>query len=105
MKKEQIEAMMQLVAEIVRSDETERIYNVVRAVQELAKIARALHKRYENACCYEWANTEKYEKATNRLEAKASAIAEEINVTIGFQRDPRGWPLIVKAGRYETRLG
>lgn len=98
-------AMLNLTAEIVKTNPDCKIYDVTRGVQSLGKIARSLHKRYEAMCSYEWANTEKYEKATDSLEDRAQGIADALGITLGLQRDPRGWPIIAKAGCYETRLG
>lgn len=105
MNKNQLLAQLNLTAEIVRAMPNAKIYNVTRNVEALGKLARQLHKRYEAMCSYQWANTEKYERATDRLETKAGILAEEIGIAIGFQRDPRGWPLVFKVGPYETRLG
>ena len=105
MNTQQVEAMAQFVAEYVKTYPDCKIYNVVRDAMALQKIAVSLHKRYESACSYEWAGTEKYEKRTETLENKASAIAAGLGVTIGFQHDLRGWPMILKTGPYETRLG
>jgi hypothetical protein len=105
MNKYQIKAMLDITAEIVRSNPEAKIYNVTDAVEKLARIARSLHKRYEAQCNYQWANTESYERRTEKIEAQAQAIGASIGVQIGLQRDPRGWPLIIKAGSYESRLG
>lgn len=102
---ERILAQLNVVAEIVKTNPDCKIYNVTRDVANLAKIARSLHKRYEASCSYEWATTDKYNRATDRLEDKAQSIGINLGVTIGLQRDPRGWPVIVKTGLYETRLG
>lgn len=98
-------SQLNLVAEIVRTNEAAKIYNVTRNVHTLAKLAKSLHKRYENMCNFSWANESKYERRTITLEGQAVILADEIGVKIEFQRDPRGWPLIIKAGPYETRLG
>lgn len=98
-------AQMELVGDIIRTNSDAKLYHVTRAIYDLGAIAKALHKRYENSCNYQWACTDKYERRTETLEAKAQAIGEEIGVTIGHQRDPRGWPLIVRIGTTEHRLG
>lgn len=100
--KDRVKAMLDCTAEIVRANPEAKIYNVTHAVHELAKLARSLHSRYEAACSYDWACTDKYEKRTDKLEAQAEALAADIGVTIGFQRDPRGWPMIIKAGSTEV---
>ncbi len=102
----QIEAMLNLTAEVSRVNTKVKMYEIPRAVAKLQRIASSLHKRYEAACSYEWANTEAYEKRTERLEWKAGELAEAIGVQVEFQRDPRGWPMSIKTlGGYETRIG
>lgn len=105
MQKDQIEAMLNVVAEIVKTQPDCKIYTVTTNVMRLGSLARSLHKRYANQCSYPWANTEKYEAATDRMESRVISIAAELGVQIGFQRDPRGWPIIVKSGAYESYLG
>jgi hypothetical protein len=98
-------AMLELTGDIMRTNSEAKLYQVTRAVHDLGKIAKSLHKRYENACNYQWATTDTYEKRTENLEAKAQALGEEIGITVGHQRDPRGWPLICRIGMIEHRLG
>lgn len=98
-------AQLDLVAEIVKISPDCKIYDVTRGVAKLAGIARSLRKCYEASCSYEWVCTDKYARYTDRLEASALSIAVEPGITVGLQRDPRGWPLIVQAGAYETRPG
>jgi len=74
-------------------------------VAKLGKLASSLHKRYEADCSYQWADTDQYRARTAKLEAQAQAIAKEMAIGLEFQRDPRGYPFIVKLGNYETRLG
>lgn len=73
-------------------------------VYKLSRIARSLHKRYEAACSYEWANTEAYEKRTESLELKAMQVGLDLDVVVTHQRDPRGWPLIIysRGGKSNT---
>lgn len=97
-------AMLELTGAILRDIPESKLYVVTRAVYDLQKIAGQLHKRYEAACSYEYANTDRYNKRTENLESKAVSIGKEIGVTIGHQRDPRGWPLIVAIGNEEHRL-
>ena len=52
-----------------------------------------MRRRFENQCSYEWACTEKYEAATERLAARLCSIALPEGVTLELQRDPRGWPI------------
>lgn len=99
-------AQLELVARIVWDKNNKaNVFKVAQTVYDLGKIAKSLHKRYEAACNYAWACEEKYEKRTERLEAKAEELGKEIDVQVSHQRDPRGWPLIVKVGTYEHRLG
>lgn len=81
-------------------------FRIASNVEQLVKLARSLHRRYEAMCNYQWANTEAYERRTERLEARTVAIGEAIGVTVEHQRDPRGWPLIVRVpGNPEHRIG
>lgn len=80
-------------------------YRIAKAVHDLARLGRQLHRRYEASCSYAWADTERYQRQTDRLEVRARRCAEEIGLDLEFQRDPRGWPLIVKFGDQEHRLG
>lgn len=101
------EAQLELAAVIARNTDA-KLYGtdgVIESVRKLAKIARSLQRRYEAACSYEWANTPAYERRTERLEAQAVQIGEALGVTVELQRDPRGWPLIIKHFGHEVRLG
>ena len=84
-------------------------HRVATTVMDLQRMAASLHKRYEAACSYEWANTPAYERRTERMEAKAAAFAPFQTMgklTVEHQRDPRGWPLILKLRGVEIgRLG
>lgn len=80
-------------------------YRIATAVQDLARMGRQLHHRYEASCSCEWACTDRYERQTDRLEAKVQTRAAEIGLTLEFLRDPRGWPLILRLGGHEYRLG
>ena len=100
-----IKAQLELVGDIMRTDSNAKLYTIVQGVQKLASIAKALHKRYENSCSYQWACTDKYEKRTDTLEGQAVQVGQEMGITIGLQRDPRGWPLIARIGMIEHRLG
>lgn len=105
MNSHQIEAMLTLTAEIARLKQDTKLYEIPRGVAKLQRLAASLHKRYEAACSYEWANTEAYEKRTDQLEKKALMLAAELCVGLEIQRDPRGWPFIFNTGERETRLG
>lgn len=99
-----IMAQLELIGDIMRTDENAKLYDVARVVFDLGKIASSLHKRYENACNYEWACTEKYLRRTESLEQKARDLGASIGLTVGHQRDPRGWPMIVRIGMIEHGL-
>lgn len=71
---------------------------IARHVQELQKIASSLHKRYEAACSYSYADTDAYRKRTLNLERKALDPAEALGLYVEYQTDPRGWPLILSSG-------
>ena len=84
-------------------------HRIATTVRDLQKLAASLRKRYEAACSYEWANTPAYERRTERMEAKAAEFAPFNTMgrlTVEHQRDPRGWPLILKLRGVEIgRLG
>lgn len=92
----QINAMLDITALITRHYPHSKPFVVRRVVSDLARHARSLHNRYEAACSYEWANTDKYQARTDYIEGLVMGIAEDNGLTIGFQRDPRGWPLVIK---------
>lgn len=99
----QVSAMMDLTAAIVPI--LLHPAHVRMVVMDLAKYARMLHKRYEAECSYDWANKDKYQKRTKTIEAKVQEIAKNNSLNIQFQKDPRGWPLIVMVDGREYRLG
>lgn len=105
MNQDRLEAIVTLTALIARAHENLPAHVVSRNVLKLGKLASSLHKRYEAACNYEWANTDKYEEHTARLEQKAAALGVELEVKVDHQRDPRGWPLVITVGDKEERLG
>lgn len=80
-------------------------YRIAAAVHDLARLGRQLHRRYEASCSYEWACTDRYERQTERLEAKVSERAKAVGIAVELQRDPRGWPLILRIAGQEHRLG
>lgn len=80
-------------------------YRIAQSIHDVQKIGEQLHRRYEAQCSYPWANTERYQKRTEALEAKADTAAAFGGLTVEFQRDPRGWPIIVKFPNTECRLG
>lgn len=100
-------AMLSMSTQLVEDlPDTPRL-NIVAFVQAAQGYAAQLHKRYEAMCSYEWANTDKYERRTEKLEALVAALAVNLpGVTVEHQRDPRGWPVIVKLHNTEIgRLG
>lgn len=103
----QTEAMLTICAEIAQALPTIPAYRIACAVQAAQKIAASLHRRYEAACSYSYANTDAYERRTERLEAKAADCFRAVpGVAVEHQRDPRGWPLILKLdGKELGRLG
>ena len=105
MKTNQIEAMLTLTAEIAREVPDTKLYTIPRNVAKLQRLASSLHKRYEDACSYEWACAEGYKKRTGKLEERVCELAKELGVVLALQRDPRGWPVIVTVAGKETRLG
>lgn len=105
MNKDQIQAAINLAALISQNDNTRPPFSVSIGCYDLAKMAGNLHKRYENACNYEWASGEKYDRATERLEQKAFKLAEKLGVKLELQTDPRGWPFIVTVWENTIRLG
>jgi hypothetical protein len=80
-------------------------YRIARAVHDLHKIGQQLHRRYEASCSYAHANTEAYEKRTATLEDRATEAAANARITLGFQRDPRGWPLVISVNGREYQIG
>lgn len=105
--KEKRQAQLQLAAmlgHIAGADDC-NTYKIASGVAELARIAGSLHKRYENACSYQWANEPAYEKRTANLEAKAAKVAKGLGIELELQTDPRGWPLICKVMDFSIRLG
>jgi len=102
---EHILACLEAAVALGRAKQNLTAYRMAKAVVDLGKIARQLHRRYEASCSYEWATTHRYQSRTDRLEDRATTIAAQIDVTVEFQRDPRGWPLILRFGDNELRLG
>lgn len=62
----------------------------VETLRTLAHHGRRLGKRYETSCNYEWAGTEKYDRDTERAEARLIEIATKAGLQIHLQTDPRG---------------
>lgn len=100
-------AALDLAAMIARNVPADRVAtkDIGPNVSKLGRIASSLHKRYEAACSYAWADTDMYAQATEALEAKATALGAVLGIEVTHQRDPRDWPVICKVGDRETRLG
>lgn len=100
-------AALSIAVQIGRIDPNAPTPRIANVVDKLQRLARSLHKRYEAACSYEWANTPEYERKTERTEEKAAQLARTIpGLVVEHQRDPRGWPLILKMDGAELgRLG
>ncbi len=98
-------AMMELAALVMQDVPGSKLYQVIDAVYDLQRLARSLHRRYEAQCSYQWADTAAYSTRTDNMEAKAVKIGAEIGIAVELQRDPRGWPVIVKIAGREVRLG
>ena len=107
MNAKQLEALLTMCAEVAQHSPTLLPHRVASVMWELQKLAASLHRRYECACSYEWANTDKYERRTEKLETKCAHIATLVpGLEVEHQRDPRGWPLVIKMnGRELGRLG
>lgn len=59
-------------------------------LRELAKQGERLRKRYENACSYQWATTDRYEADTERAENRLRYLAHSSGLRLFLQTDPRG---------------
>lgn len=75
---------------------------IASGVVELQGIASALHRRYEEACNTQL--TEAQEKATARMETNAFTLCEKLGIKLEINRDPRGWPLICRIGKFESEI-
>lgn len=71
----------------------------------LQSFGRALRKRFEAACSYEWANTDAYAKRTDKLVANARELFASLawsdtkRPKLEINRDPRGAALKVTVTR------
>lgn len=65
-------------------------HGTAETLRELAKMGERLRKRYENACSYQWATTERYEADTERAEKRLSDYASAAGLRLYIQGDPRG---------------
>ena len=69
------------------------------AVEQLSKIGKILHERYENSCNddtpEEDLDAEGGDLVAAQLQRKADAIAANVGLYVYHQADPRGWPLYV----------
>lgn len=94
--------------EALRTDE-DRYYIPLARLDDVSLLARRCksHRtRCENECSYEWANTEKYARGTERLENSIRELATSFPGIDGvrFYGDPRGYTvrLLLATGRSNT---
>jgi hypothetical protein len=80
-------------------------YRLAKAIHDLQKTGEQLHRRYVADCSYQYADTDKFRRRTEVLEDQAHETAANARLTLGFQRDPRGWPLIITINNREYRIG
>jgi len=85
-----------------------RSYGNCMRLGKLESMAIALSKRYEAACSYQWADTDKFRAATERLELRIKAVVsgfdDKHRVTCELQGDPRGSSLKLSINGLEYRL-
>ena len=99
-------ACLEAAALAARQNPEPSAYRIARSIHDLHKLGRALHRRYEADCSYAYADTPKYRKRTSIIEDHVCDAAAAARLTVGFQRDPRGWPLVlVFSGNAEIRIG
>jgi hypothetical protein len=69
------------------------------AIDQLQKIGKTLHKRYEDNCNGDISETdideEGFDTVAAKLQKQADAIAANVGLYVYHQTDPRGWPLYV----------
>jgi hypothetical protein len=79
--------------------ETYKLGSLLDTVEQLAKIGKALHHRYEMACNGEIDAEDMNEDGDDLIAAKLQKKADKIGANVGLyvyhQTDPRGWPLYV----------
>jgi IS30 family transposase len=56
--------------------------------RELQRIAKSLHKIYENECSY--GHTDRQDKRKDKLQAQAENLAARVELKVYHQTDPRG---------------
>lgn len=103
----QLSALVAMAANVAQAAPSLSPYRIASTLTVLQQKAAALHRRYTAACSHEWACTEKYERRTENEEHRVKQIAAAVpGLTVQYQRDPRGWPLILKLdGKELGRLG
>lgn len=69
----------------------------------LQKLARSLHRSYENECNY--GLTDRQEKRERNLWAKVETMAKEYGFHVEEQGDPRGWPIIIDKNPIDEQRG
>jgi hypothetical protein len=89
-----IEAVALVSAIIARHNKKLGPSQIASRVVDIDSIGRTLHKLYEDDCNLD--TSPRREKREKKLEEKVTSIAKELGVTVEFQGDPRGWPLIIR---------
>lgn len=107
MSTESVFAMMEVVGHAARQRPDIYVREIVSIVSRIGKVARQLHGRYEMECngIGQHVDEEKFYARTEQLQKHIEEIGGEIDLKIEHQTDPRGWPVIVRVGEIETRLG
>lgn len=95
-------------------------YSIASDLDKLARIARTLHRLYEDACnepvraCFSCENSTHETSANHkpstchyarceRLEKRAETIGTELGIVVTHQRDPRGAPIKLWADKEDGR--
>lgn len=94
MANDSVENLVRVSIEVaLRTGGVKPSYTIAANLMKIYKIAKSLHKRYENACNYAWASEPAYVRRTEQLEKHAADLGQELGLTVEHQRDPRGAPL------------
>lgn len=79
--------------------ETYKLGLLLDAIDQLQKIGKTLHRRYEDNCNGDISKTDIDEEGFDTVAAKLQKQADDIAANVGLyvyhQTDPRGWPLRV----------
>lgn len=131
MKKETVEHLLTVAAQLSRDLPGTSAYQWARFVYQANTMAASLQRRYEAACSYAWATTDAYTKRTESLEHKLVRLCAQAGFQVvenwaitgdggafrltdeelakgtycALQTDPRGWSLILRFGGRVDRLG